>query len=76
MRNPSQIIFTSIYLIVILGMLIPTVMTLLPHDASKPNHWGYKSMCAFAPWSTLSLLGILSALVGLVYLIQILVERS
>ena len=54
-------------------MLIPTFMTLMPHDASKANHLGFKSMCAFAPWSTLSMLGILVVLLGAVYGIQSLV---
>jgi len=34
------------------------VLTLLPFDASKDNDLGYRSMCTFAPWSTLALLSI------------------
>ena len=39
-------------------LLISAATTLLPHSAaSKVNFVGYKSLCAFAPLSTLVLLG-------------------
>lgn len=71
MNTRMNIIFHIIYLVIILGMLFPTVMTLLPGDASKPNRLGYVSKCSFAPWSTLSLVGITLLLIGIVYVIQI-----
>lgn len=64
-------LFNIVYLTIILGMLFPTVMTLLPGEASKPNHLGYVSKCSFAPWSTLSLVGIAILLIGIVYVIQL-----
>ena len=70
MNNSTRIVFSMVYLIVTTGMLIPTIMTLLPHEASKPNHFGYRSFCTFAPWSTLSLIGITLLLVAIVYTIQ------
>lgn len=63
-------LFTIIYLATILGMLFPITMTLLPGDASRPNHLGYVSKCSFAPWSTLSLVGITLLLIGIVYVVQ------
>lgn len=68
----ANTLFYITYLATILGMLIPTVMTLLPGEASKPNHLGYISRCSFAPWSTLSLVGITLLLIGIVYVIQLL----
>jgi hypothetical protein len=39
-------------------LLICALLTILPYPAaSKPNLLGYKSLCAFAPLSTLILLG-------------------
>jgi len=72
MNTGTKILFYMIYSVTIIGMLIPTVMTLLPGEASKPNHLGYVSRCSFAPWSTLSLVGITLFLVGIVYVVQIL----
>ncbi len=63
-------LFNLIYFATILGMLFPTIMTLLPGDASKPNQVGYVSKCSFAPWSTLSLVAITLLLIGIVYVIQ------
>ena len=63
-------VFTVLYVLVVGGMLVPTVMTLWPAEASKANRLGYLSMCSFAPWSTLSLIGITLLLVGIVYLVQ------
>lgn len=71
MNTGIKILFYIIYWVTILGMLIPTVMTLLPGEASKPNQLGYVSKCSFAPWSTLSLVGITLLLTGIVYIIQI-----
>jgi hypothetical protein len=62
--------FTVLYVLIVIGMLIPTVMTVWPAKASKPNQLGYMSICSFAPWSTLSLIGIALLLVGIVYLVQ------
>ena len=72
MNTGTKILFYMIYSVTIIGMLIPIVMTLLPGEASKPNHLGYVSRCSFAPWSTLSLVGITLFLVGIVYVVQIL----
>lgn len=72
MNSWAKILFNAIYMVTVLGMLIPTVMTLLPGEASKPNHLGYVSRCSFAPWSTLSMVGITLFLVGIVYVVQIL----
>jgi len=71
MATWTNTLFYIIYLAIILGMLFPTVMTLLPGEASKPNHLGYVSKCSFAPWSTLSLVGITTLLIGIVYVIQL-----
>ena len=68
--------FTILYALIVIGMLIPTVMTLWPAEASKPNRLGYMSVCSFAPWSTLSMVGIMLLLVGIVYAIQRVVARS
>ena len=71
MATLIKTLFNIIYLVIILGMLVPTVMTVLPGEASKPNHFGYVSKCSFAPWSTLSLAGITFLLIGIVYIIQL-----
>jgi len=75
MNSWAKILFNAIYMVTVLGMLIPTVMTLLPGEASKPNHLGYVSRCSFAPWSTLSMVGITLFLVGIVYVVQILIGK-
>jgi uncharacterized membrane protein YdjX (TVP38/TMEM64 family) len=75
MNSWTKILFYIFYLVTILGMLVPTVMTLLPGEASKQNHLGYVSRCSFAPWSTLSMVGITLFLIGIVYLVQILIGR-
>ena len=75
MNTGIKILFYIIYLMTIVGMFIPTVMTLLPCEASKPNHLGYVSRCSFAPWSTLSMVGITLFLIGIVYVIQISIGR-
>ena len=68
--------FTVLYALVVIGMLIPTMMTLWPAEASKLNRLGYMSICSFTPWSTLSMIGITLLLVGIVYLIQRVMARS
>ena len=68
--------FTVLYALIVIGMLIPTVMTLWPAEASKPNRLGYMSMCSFTPWSTLSMIGITLLLVGIVHLIQRVMVKS
>jgi hypothetical protein len=68
--------FTVLYALIVIGMLIPTVMTLWPANASKPNRLGYMSVCSFTPWSTLSMIGITLLLVGTVYLIQRIMAKS
>ncbi len=62
--------FSKLYAIAVIVMLVPTVMTVWPAEASKPNRLGYMSMCSFAPWSTLSMIAITLLLVGIVYVIQ------
>ena len=69
--NPwMKTLFSIIYSASFLGMLVPMILTLIPGEASKPNHLGYFSRCSFAPWSTLSLIGITALIVGIVYWIQ------
>ena len=68
--------FTVLYVVILIGMLIPTVMTLWPAQASKLNRLGYVSVCSFAPFSTLSMIGIALLLVGTVYLIRRVVAKS
>ena len=68
--------FTVLYVLIVIGMLIPTLMTVWPAEASKPNQLGYMSICSFAPWSTLSLIGIALLLVGIVYLVQHVIFKS
>jgi hypothetical protein len=70
MKGRQEMGFTILYAVIVIGMLIPTVMTLWPAEASKPNRLGYMSMCSFTPWSTLSMIGITLLLVGIVYLVQ------
>ena len=67
-------LFSFLYAVEILGMLVPTILTLIPGEASKANHLGYFSRCSFAPWSTLSLVGITVLIVGIVYWIQLAVS--
>jgi hypothetical protein len=76
MKGRGKMGFTVLYALVLVGMLIPTVMTLWPGEASKPNRLGYMSLCSFSPWSTLSMVGIMLLLVGIVYAIQWVVARS
>ena len=76
MKERGKMGFTVLYALVLVGMLIPTVMTLWPAEASKLNRLGYMSVCSFAPWSTLSMVGIMLLLVGVVYLFQRVVARS
>lgn len=71
MNTGIKILFYIIYLVTIIGMFIPTAITLFPCEASKPNRLGYVSNCSFAPWSTLSLVGITLLLIGIVYIIQL-----
>lgn len=40
------------------GTLSAGIITMIPAEASKPNQMGYYSVCAFAPYSTLILLGL------------------
>ena len=65
----------KLYAIVVIVMLVPTVITVWPAQASKSNRLGYASVCSFAPWSTLGMLGITLLLVGIVYLVQRVVSR-
>ena len=76
MKGRQKMGFTVLYVVILIGMLIPTVMTLWPAQASKLNRLGYMSVCSFAPWSTLSMIGIALLLVGTVYLIQRVVAKS
>ena len=45
---------------ILLGLIVLfvglAVLTLLPFTAPRANDLGYRSMCPFAPWSTLALL--------------------
>ena len=71
MASWTKTLFYTIYLATVMGMLFPTVMTLLPWEADKQNYLGYVSKCSFAPWSTLSLVGITVLLIGIVKIIQL-----
>lgn len=39
-----------------IGLTIASAATLLPHPASHPDLLGYRTLCAFVPVSTVSLL--------------------
>jgi len=54
MRKPK--LYTT-FLIITIVCTLAAIITLIPspHDAEL-NDLGYKSMCSFAPWSTLSCL--------------------
>jgi len=45
----------KVFLVFTILCTLAAIITLVPspHDAEL-NHLGYKSMCSFAPWSTLS----------------------
>jgi hypothetical protein len=76
MKGRGKMGFTVLYALVLVGMLSSTAMTLWPAEASKPNRLGYMSVCSFTPWSTLSIVGIMLLLVGIVYAIQRIVAKS
>jgi hypothetical protein len=76
MKGRQNMGFTVLYVVISIGMLIPTVMTLWPAKASKLNRLGYMSICSFTPWSTLSMIGIALLLMGIVYLIQRVMTKS
>jgi len=54
--------------LLVLAMLAvaAAIATLIPDSAAKPNDLGYRSLCTFAPWSTLILL----IVAGLVWVIR------
>jgi len=54
-KTPTHLIFTGIYLVLIIVTLIPNA------SASKASLLGYKALCSFSPISTVVFL----ALVGL-----------
>lgn len=76
MSTGVRMFFLFLYALILIGMSIPTVMTLLPREASKPNRLGYMSYCAFAPYSTLSMIAITVLLVGLVYVAELAVRSG
>lgn len=71
MNTKSSVIFYVLYLIAVIGMAIPMILSALPHDTGKLNRLGYESKCSFVPWSTLSLVGILLVQIGIIYIIQV-----
>lgn len=66
----TRVVFRVVYFVLIIGITIPTIMTVWPHHASKINRLGYYSVCPFAPLSTLIMIGILLLVVGIVYVVQ------
>lgn len=58
---------STVLLVIAIALTLPGLATLIPH-ASAPtvSDLGYYSMCPFAPWSTLTLLG----LAGLAWLVR------
>jgi len=54
----SRDIRNAILLALIVVLVGLAIFTLLPFSAPKPNDLGYVSTCPFAPWSSLSLLGV------------------
>jgi hypothetical protein len=46
----------TILLVLIFVLMILALGTLMPFSATRINDLGYRSLCPFAPWSTLSLL--------------------
>jgi hypothetical protein len=57
-QKPSTTILLGL-VVLFVGL---AVLTVLPFSASKDNDLGYRSMCPFAPWSTLALLSIAGVL--------------
>ncbi|MEO8026408.1 MAG: hypothetical protein ABI823_08040 [Bryobacteraceae bacterium] len=52
-----------LFRVLILAALGGAVITLLPHSSAlTSNDLGYKSLCPFAPWSTLCLVGLAALL--------------
>lgn len=62
--------------IVALSPVVPAVITMWPHEASKVNRLGYYSVCSFAPWSTLIFLGGSFLLVVVIRIIQVKIGQS
>jgi hypothetical protein len=56
--------------LIALSPSIPAILTLIPSTARKVNGFGYYSICSFAPYSTLILVGISLATLGLVVLAE------
>lgn len=54
MRNPK---LYKLFLVITITCTLAAIITLIPspHDAEL-NKLGYKSMCSFAPWSTIACL--------------------
>lgn len=50
-KNLSALLFASAILLVILAGV-----TLLPSSSPKISDLGYRTLCPFAPWSTITLL--------------------
>ena len=50
-RNTNRILVGVTYLFLALALV-----TLIPYSSTKTNDFGYRSLCPFAPWSTLALL--------------------
>jgi len=65
-----RIAFSVLQTIILIGMLVPTTLTLVPHQAKKTNRLGYHSYCAFAPYSTVSLVLITVLLLGIISIIR------
>ena len=51
-KSPTHLIFTGIYLVLVIVTLIPNA------SASKTCLLGYKALCSFTPWSAIILLGL------------------
>ena len=63
-------LFYTIFVVALLsGGLSAGILTLIPHEASKPNYLGYYSLCSFVPFSTMILFTM--AIVGAILLIKL-----
>ena len=64
------VLFYTIFVISLLsGGLSAGILTLTPHEASRPNFLGYYSLCSFVPFSTMILFTM--AIVGTLLLIKL-----
>jgi hypothetical protein len=64
------VLFYTIFVIALLsGGLSAGILTLTPHEASRPNFLGYYSLCSFVPFSTMILFSM--AIIGAILLVKL-----